>query len=108
VTKCQQVVGFYNHNNKYTNNVLFAFVSMNSLILGVHLLDILEINLSTTPSIKLQFVCMFSFLAELDRNTASVLCIHTIVFEVLLRRLPERAEKLRLAFGVLDLNPISS
>jgi hypothetical protein len=28
--------GFHNHNNKYTNNVLFAFVSMNSLILGGH------------------------------------------------------------------------
>jgi hypothetical protein len=25
--------GFYNRNNKYKNNVLFAFVPMNSLIL---------------------------------------------------------------------------
>jgi hypothetical protein len=45
------------------NNVLFAFVPMNSLILGGLLLHILEITLSTTPSIKLLFVYMFSFLA---------------------------------------------
>jgi hypothetical protein len=45
------------------NIVLFAFVPMNSLILGGLLLHILEINLSTTPSIKLLLVYMFSFLA---------------------------------------------
>jgi hypothetical protein len=33
---------------------------MNSLILGGHLLDMLEINLSTTPSIKSLFVYMLS------------------------------------------------
>jgi hypothetical protein len=55
--------GFYNHNNKYIYNVLFAFVPMNSLILGGLLLHILEINLSTTPSIKFLFVYTFSFLA---------------------------------------------
>jgi hypothetical protein len=55
--------GFYNHNNKYINNVMFALVPMNSLILGWVLLHILEINLSTTPCIKLLFVYMFSFLA---------------------------------------------
>jgi hypothetical protein len=36
---------------------------MNSRYLGEPLLDILEINLSTTPSIKLVFIYMFSFLA---------------------------------------------
>jgi hypothetical protein len=55
--------GFYNHNNKYRNIVLFAFVSMNTLILGGLLLRILEINLSITSSIKLLFVYMLSFLA---------------------------------------------
>jgi hypothetical protein len=55
--------GFYNHDNKYINNVLFAFVPMNPLILGGLLLHILEISLSATPSIKLLFVYMFSFFA---------------------------------------------
>jgi hypothetical protein len=54
---------FWNHNIKYINYVLFAFVPMNSLILCGLLLHILEINLSTTPSIELLFVHMFSFLA---------------------------------------------
>jgi hypothetical protein len=79
--------GFYNHNNKYINNVLFAFVamnSMNSLMFGGILLHILEINLSITPSIKLLFVYMFSFLA-LVRPIL-------FVFEVLILRLTERAE----------------
>jgi hypothetical protein len=53
---------FYN-NDKYINNVLFAFVPMNSLILGGVVIHILEINLSATSSIKLPFVYMFSFLA---------------------------------------------
>jgi hypothetical protein len=83
--------GFYNNNNKYINNVLFAFVPMNSLILGGLVIHILEINLSATPSIKLPFVYVFSY-RRLDQNTASVLCIHTIVFEVLIQRLTERAE----------------
>jgi hypothetical protein len=55
--------GFNSHINKYINNVLFAFVHMNSLILGGLLLHILGINMSTTPSIKLLFVYMSSFLA---------------------------------------------
>jgi hypothetical protein len=55
--------GFYNHNNKYINNVVFAFVPMNSFILGGLLPHILEKNLSTTPSIKLRFVYTLSFLA---------------------------------------------
>jgi hypothetical protein len=55
--------GLYSHNDKCINNVLFAFVPMNSLILGALLLHILKINMSTTPIIKLLFVYMFSFLA---------------------------------------------
>jgi hypothetical protein len=50
-------------HNKYTNNVLFTFVSMNSLILGGHLFDILKINFSTTLCIKLLFINVSSFLA---------------------------------------------
>jgi hypothetical protein len=38
---------------------------MNSFILGGLLIDIMKINLSTTPSIKLLFVYIFC----LDRNT---------------------------------------
>jgi hypothetical protein len=34
--------GFYNNNNKYINNVLFAIVPMNSLILGGLLQHILS------------------------------------------------------------------
>jgi hypothetical protein len=55
--------GFYNHNYKYRNNVLFTFISLNLLILGGPLLDILEKNLSTSLSIKLLFVYIFRFLA---------------------------------------------
>jgi hypothetical protein len=54
--------GFYNHNNKYRNKVLFAFVSITSLILDRLLPHILEINFLTTPSINLLFVYMFIFL----------------------------------------------
>jgi hypothetical protein len=38
------------------NNVLFTIIAMNLFILGGHLLDILDENLKTTPSIKLLFV----------------------------------------------------
>jgi hypothetical protein len=55
--------GFYYHNDKYMNGVLVTLISMNLLILGWHLLHILDKNLSTTPSNTLLFVYMFSFLA---------------------------------------------
>jgi hypothetical protein len=71
-TECQLVCWhfvlsfrFYNHYNKYTNNVLFAFVFVNSPILSGHLLDILKINWSTKPSLKLPFVYI--------RNTVFIL-----------------------------------
>jgi hypothetical protein len=75
---------------------------MNSLILDGLLLDILVGGggaCKQIPALNYYlFKCLVSY-RRLYRNTASVLCIRTIVFEVLIRRLTEWTEKLRLSLS---------
>jgi hypothetical protein len=71
-------------DNRKPMYIVYIKVDINSLFFGE--------NLSATLSIKLLFVCMFSFIVYVRPKYL----IHTIVFEVLIRKLTERAEKLRL------------